>query len=83
MNAINSTDLYAQLLAADVPIDHHESDLYVKVTDVSRPIVRTYEFYSSNVTVFTSRIDGAQWYDIPFAYWPFWERVARVVGWAS
>ena len=59
-------------------IDHHETDLYIKVGPVSRELVKGYE-YRGNVETFRSNIDaGALWYDIPFAYLPEWERRAAI-----
>ena len=49
-------------------IDHHESDLYLKVTDISRKLISEYEFIE-NVTIFKSDIDGQNWYDIPFSWY--------------
>lgn len=68
--------IYQRLKSAGVPLDNHESDLYAKVTSASRPIVeeRMRSGDHSRVTVFVSQIDGALWYDIPFAFDPFWER---------
>lgn len=68
--------IYDQLKAANVELDHHESDLYAPVNDTTRAIVKEYKF-RSNVTTFTSQIDHTLWYDIPFAYLPFWEKAAR------
>jgi hypothetical protein len=59
-----------QMLAAGVSpadIDHWCSDLYVKVTPVSKKVVEGYEF-KCNVQTFRSQIDSTAWYDIPFAY---------------
>jgi hypothetical protein len=70
--------IYEELKAAGVPLDHHESDLYAKVTPESRAIVKAYRF-RSQVSVFTSNTDGEPWYDVPFAYQPFWDRVAERV----
>ena len=67
--------IYDQMLAAGVQINNHESDLYVPVTPETTAIVNGYEF-KSNVTRFTSNIDKKQWYDIPFAYSPFWQNKA-------
>jgi len=53
-------------------IDHHESDLYLRVSPASAALVEAYEF-KDNVTMFKDAIDGVMWYDIPFAYWPFWK----------
>jgi hypothetical protein len=68
--------IYQDLKAAGVQLDHHESDLYAKVTPESQAIVDGYRF-KCNVTRFTSQIDGLRWYDIPFAYEPFWDAVKR------
>ena len=54
-------------------IDHHQSDLYLKVTPVSQELVNNYEF-KGNVKRFYSRIDKSEWFDIPFAYSPYWMR---------
>lgn len=67
--------IYDDLKAAGVPLDHHESDLYAKVCPESRAIVARYE-HRRIVRLFRSAIDGDLWYDIPFAYLPWWE--ARV-----
>ena len=53
-------------------IDHHESDLYLKHSKKSLSLLAEYE-YKNNVKPFTSPIDHAVWYDIPFAYDPFWQ----------
>jgi hypothetical protein len=64
--------IYEQLLAAGVPLDSHESDLYALVTPESKAIIDAYQF-KCNVTTFVSQIDNKHWYDIPFAYQPYWE----------
>lgn len=65
--------IYERLLRAGVELDHHESDLYAKKTPESDRIVQSYR-YKSNVTVFRSTFDGSPWYDIPFAYTPWWDK---------
>ena len=65
--------LYTRLVQADIPLDSHESDLYAKVTPESTALIQAYEF-RCNVRRFRSQIDGTDWYDIPFAYLPWWER---------
>jgi hypothetical protein len=64
--------IYKELLDAGVEMDHHESDLYVKVTPKSREILTAYG--RRYAEVFISEIDGLCWYDLPFAYEPFWEK---------
>ena len=54
-------------------IDHHQSDLYLKVTPISEELVKNYEF-KNNVKRFYSRTDKSSWFDIPFAYSPYWMR---------
>lgn len=61
--------IYEQMKATGVEIDHHETDLYVPVTETTKAIVKDYE-HKSIVTCFPSQIDGSLWYDIPFAYTP-------------
>ena len=53
-------------------IDHHYSDLYLKVTPTSRKLVDEYE-WRGNVTTFRDQIEGKLWYEIPFAFTPYWE----------
>lgn len=65
-------DIYQELLEAKVPLDSHESDLYAKVTPESAAIIKKYKFHT-NVSTFVSNVDGLFWYDIPFAYTPWWE----------
>lgn len=65
--------IYEQMKAAGVEVDHHESDLYVPVNETTKAIVDGYKF-KNNVTQFRSQIDGTNWYDIPFAYQPFWDK---------
>lgn len=69
-------DIYMEMVQA-MPadqIDHWQSDLYVKVTDVSKEIVERYHFKNS-VTTFVDQIDHELWFNIPFAYTPFWKEL--------
>lgn len=66
--------LYQKMLAFGITIDHHESDLYAVVSPVSQRLVDQYE-YKENVTRFKSS-DGRIWFDIPFAYTPYWNKKA-------
>lgn len=69
-------DIYEQLKNAGVKLDHHESDLYAKVTPESIEIINKWN-YKSIVRIFTSNIDDSMWYDIPFAYTPFWNKITK------
>ena len=66
----------AVALLAKEEIDNHESDLYLKKTEISFKLIKEYKFKSS-VREFYSNIDHQLWYDIPFAYDPFWEKIER------
>lgn len=67
-------NIYQQISDAGIPIDHHESDLYALVTPESTAIINKYAF-KCNVKTFTGT-NGQRYYDIPFAYEPFWEKVS-------
>lgn len=65
-----NVSIYTEMIEAGVPTDSHESDLYALVNDKSREIVQSYD-HKGIVKTFVNT-DGKQWYDIPFAYDPFW-----------
>lgn len=66
--------VYQRVREADCQIDSHESDLYVRVTDVSRRIMM--HCVSDGVlkripSIFVDNIDKQEWYDCAFQYEPF------------
>lgn len=63
---LNIHELAAERMRPE-EIDHHESDLYLKVTPVSRELVAQYD-YKNLVTMFIDNIDHVPWYEIPFAW---------------
>lgn len=67
--------LYKDLRAAGIPIDHHESDLYVLATPAARSLIKKHGIKAPGS--FKSDVDGMIWFDIPFAYEPFWDKKAR------
>ena len=73
-------NIYERAVAEMDPqdIDHSNTgtDLYLRVTDISRTMVAEYEF-RRQVTTFIDQIDHNLWFDIPFAYTPGWERRCR------
>ncbi len=71
-----TTTIYEEVKKANLKTDHHCSDLYIPVNDVSKAIIDNYK-NKSNVTTFTDNIDGELWYDIPFAYDPFFGVVTK------
>jgi hypothetical protein len=67
--------LYDELVKVMTPneIDHHESDLYVLRNEKSQPLV---EGFVGSHTTFVGSTDRRVWYDVPFAYKPFWDKVS-------
>ncbi len=70
-SAYHVNEMYESMKQAGVKIEHHESDMYVPVNKTTTDILKGYRFRKS-VKVFYS--GGKPWYDIPFAYVPFWEK---------
>lgn len=64
--------LFDKIESAGVPHSHHYSDLYIPVNPVTRRLIAEYQ-YRDNVTQFVDNQTGEPWYDVPFAYIPFWE----------
>lgn len=63
--------IYAEAVRVLPPqdIDHHASDLYLRVTPQSRELIARFQF-SHMVKTFIDNIDHAQWFDLPFCYIP-------------
>lgn len=70
--------LFAEIVAAGIEHDHHESDLYLPRTAAVLEILARHPLQKSNATSFRNQIDGKPWLDVPFAFQPFWDKVARV-----
>lgn len=57
-------------------IDHHESDLYLKHSKDTLTLLSEYE-YKNQVKPFVSPLDNCVWYDVPFAYVPYWSEKCK------
>lgn len=57
-------------------IDHHASDLYLRVTPASTALVERFQ-YSHMVTRFIDNIDRVPWYNLPFCYCPNMTEASR------
>ncbi len=68
--------IYQAIVAAGIETDNHESDLYVPVCQESIEIVKE---YNPNRSTFISKINGKCYYDIPFAFDPWWEKRGALV----
>ncbi len=69
--------VYQKAKAAGLQIDSHESDLYLKDSPEAQKILR--EENATTARRFISQVDGLMWWDVPFEFDPFWERVANRV----
>jgi hypothetical protein len=69
--------LYEKLVAAGCEIGNHESDLHVKVSEKAFVVIAAHVLFhvgcNGMPATFVSNIDGSLWYDIPFAYDPFFK----------
>ena len=73
-NASNLT-MYQHCVARGIPIENHASDLYIPVTPETNLLVASYPF-REQVSAFLHNVHRTMWYDIPFAYEPWFERTA-------
>jgi hypothetical protein len=53
-----------------IPHSNHESDLYLLACHEAHKLMQQYE---KKGEVFRSNVDSQYYYDIPFAYEPWWE----------
>ena len=63
----------AELPAED--IDHHNSDLYLRITPAAKALVDRLE-NRALLSVFRDP-DGVAWYELPFCFSPYWENPSK------
>lgn len=68
--------LYEELKAAGIETDSHESDLYAPDTPEVVAILARYPTENKTSRAFVNQIDKKLWFDIPFAFTPFWQAKA-------
>jgi hypothetical protein len=63
------------MVEAGVKFDHHQSDLWVPKNETTTNILLGKGFTNEEVRSleFRCNITNSVWYDIPFAYDPFWD----------
>lgn len=64
--------LYTELVENNVPVSNHYSDLYFPKNDKTTAILAKYSTQKSNATRFINQVEGGVWYDVPFAFDPYW-----------
>ena len=66
--------LYTKLIEAGVKVENYYSDLHVPVTDETTEILKQSKAAGDVfIAPETFNIDGVLWYDIAFAYEPFFK----------
>ena len=68
--------IYEQVIELNIEHDHYYSDLYIPVNDTTRDLVASYG-HTIDFEFFSSNIDGKLWYDIPFSYDPYWQKLEK------
>ena len=66
-------NLYEAIKKAGIQIQNHYSDLYFPVTPESVAILAQYPAAKRIATTFTNQVEGGLWYEVPFAFRPYWE----------
>lgn len=69
--------LYGDLLAAGVETANHMSDLYFPDTEQTRAILARFPYSAGIAAKFRDNKTGQTWWDVPFAFLPWWEKHAR------
>ena len=75
-NTLTATELYQEILNVtdENERSHWCSDLYCKITPETKEILKHYK-YKNQVKIFRDQITRTLWYDIPFAYKPYFGTV--------
>ena len=73
--------LYEAVIARNIKHSNHESDLYLPVNPETTKLVKHYygDPPSACVDRFRNQVEGGVWYDVAFAYLPWWENKAKKV----
>lgn len=72
------SSLFESLKAANIPTDHHESDLYFKESLESLAILDLWPQEKSTARRFYSQVEREMWIEVPFAFVPFWDAKPRL-----
>ena len=75
MKTNQTTTLWAEVQSRGIEHANHESDLYLPATDEVREILK--RFPEHKPTTFLNQVTGTTWFDIPFAFLPWWEKRAK------
>ena len=70
------TTLYEDVKNAGLTFSNHESDLYVQDSPAVRELLKKHGLHGVSAVKFVNQAPphkGELWWDIPFAYIPWWE----------
>jgi len=70
--------LYEEIKESGVEIGNHYSDFYFPVTPETTKILAKFPVHQTNARTFINRNNKNLWYDIPFAFMPYWEEKQKV-----
>lgn len=65
--------LYTDLVEAGIPVSSWQSDLYCPVNELTAALIKEHGKFA---TTFINQVEGGRWYEVAFAFDPFWERKA-------
>jgi hypothetical protein len=72
------TTLFEKIKELKIEYDNHESDLYIPATEQTIDLIHEFGLMHTT-TKFRSNIDQKFWFDVPFQYTPYWEKIAYKV----
>lgn len=68
------TNIYSEIRKLGIQYAALASDLYIPVNEQTKQLIAHYE-HKCNVTTFVDNITGTLWYEIPFAFTPYWDNI--------
>jgi hypothetical protein len=70
---VNEWNLYDEAERLGLEMDSHYSDLYLKCTEEAQALIQRHiKEGRATPSTFVSQIDSRLWWDVPFAYLPYW-----------
>ncbi len=68
--------LYQECLECKIPMANHASDLYIPANEDTIHLLKKHNKHAST---FINAVEGGLWFDVPFAFDPWWEAKQRQV----
>jgi hypothetical protein len=93
MLEVTENSLYAECVKRGIPMSNHESDLYIPVTAETRELIKHFDASPCHeksddsrllclpgerqYSTFINQVEGGLWFDVAFAFLPWWEQRAK------